>query len=188
MPTTIAAAGDDNGNKFTVDTGATVHCVNDRTVLEHEYERPRRMKIQMANGQILRPEAVGSCRVKLLTETGSVREVVLHGVVYHREFSENLLSIRRLAVDSGFKGSFGPDELDNYLMHKKSGDIIRFQYTDALAERMWAYSSGLSGDTLRRVRSERQHRRCSVCTMLCVLVGCSTGLPAWQGPRGGPRE
>ena len=85
----------------------------------------RRMKIQMANGQILRPEAVGSCRVKLLTETGSVREVVLHGVVYHREFSENLLSIRRLAVDSGFKGSFGPDELDNYLMHKKSGDIIR---------------------------------------------------------------
>ena len=81
----------------------------------------------MANGQILRPEAVGSCRVKLLTETGSVREVVLHGVVYHREFSENLLSIRRLAVDSGFKGSFGPDELDNYLMHKKSGDIIRFQ-------------------------------------------------------------
>ena len=43
-------------------------------------------------------------------ETGSVREVVLHGVVYHREFSENLLSIRRLAVDSGFKGSFGPDD------------------------------------------------------------------------------
>ena len=60
----------------------------------------------------------------------------MHGVVYHREFSENLLSIRRLAVDSGFKGSFGPDELDNYLMHKKSGDIIRFQYTDE-AERMW---------------------------------------------------
>ena len=107
----------------------------------------------MANGQILRPEAVGSCRVKLLTETGSVREVVLHGVVYHREFSENLLSIRRLAVDSGFKGSFGPDELDNYLMHKKSGDIIRFQYTDE------GYTLGSALSAKFKIDYDTVHRR-----------------------------
>ena len=64
------------GTKFTVDTGATIHCVNKRELLETEYTGHRPIRVKVANKQILEAEAVGSSRVTFMNEHGNLHEYV----------------------------------------------------------------------------------------------------------------
>ena len=61
----------------------------------------------MANGKILVAHAVGTVKLKLQQPDGSITEVLLHNVVFHPEFSHNLLSVRRLWRDNRIKTRFG---------------------------------------------------------------------------------
>ena len=64
-------------------------------------------KLRVANGKILVAHAVGTVKLKLQQPDGSITEVLLHNVVFHPDFSHNLLSVRRLWRDNRIKTRFG---------------------------------------------------------------------------------
>ena len=80
-----------------VDSGATIHCVGDPSLLTHVYSDQPPVRIRVANGHVLTAHAVGSATVKLADANGSKHEITLHNVVFHPSFGKhNLLSVRRL--------------------------------------------------------------------------------------------
>ena len=80
---------------WVVDSGATLHCVNDRKLLTHEYvSKPVRIKV--ADSRVIESHAVGSCVCKMRDQYGRVHGVTLHNVVYHPDFGDNLMSVRSL--------------------------------------------------------------------------------------------
>ena len=83
-------------SEFIVDSGATIHCVNDISMFETMDEGHPPVYITIANGQKVKADAVGTVRVKLTDTTGEDEDVLLQNVVYSRHFSHNLLSVRRL--------------------------------------------------------------------------------------------
>ena len=92
---------------FNVDSGASVHCINDSQLFEAVYEDHPPVRITVANKQVLIAKAVGSVRLRLRNQQGEIVELVIHNVVYHPDFHENLLSVRRLWKDNRLKTSFG---------------------------------------------------------------------------------
>ena len=80
-----------------VDSGATIHCVGDRSLLTQVYTDQPPVRIRVANGQMVTAHAVGSATVKLVDDKGKKHEITLHNVVFHPSFGKhNLLSVRRL--------------------------------------------------------------------------------------------
>ena len=51
--------------RWIVDSGATIHCVGDRSLLTHVYSDHPPVNIRVANGQIVTAHAVGSATVNL---------------------------------------------------------------------------------------------------------------------------
>ena len=112
--------------RYCVDSGASVHCINDASMFDHVYENHPEVKVTVANKQVLTAKAVGTVKVTLTNQHNHTHTVTLHNVVYHPNFSENLLSVRRLWKDSRISTTF---EDSNYFKDKSTGDKYRFQPT-----------------------------------------------------------
>ena len=92
---------------YVVDSGATLHCINDISLFDSiDHDHPP-VKLRVANGKILVAHAVGTVKLKLQQPDGSITEVLLHNVVFHPDFSHNLLSVRRLWRDNRIETRFG---------------------------------------------------------------------------------
>lgn len=89
-----------------VDSGASVHCINDKSQFETIYEDHHPVHITVANKQVLTAEAVGTVKLFMRNHLGRVREITLHNVVYHPDFSDNLLSVHRLWKDNRISTKF----------------------------------------------------------------------------------
>ena len=86
-----------NDPHWIVDSGATIHCVGDLSLLTHIYTNQPPVHIRVANGQVVTAHAVGSAMVKLIDSKGRKHEITLHNVVFHPSFgNHHLLSVRRL--------------------------------------------------------------------------------------------
>jgi len=83
-------------NSSIVDSGATVHCINDASLFDTIYENHPPVNVFVANKQKLAIQAVGTVKITLTSTNGKARNYILHNVVYHPLFSENLISVRRL--------------------------------------------------------------------------------------------
>ena len=93
--------------RYCIDSGATVHCINDASLFASTYDDHPPVKITVAKkGEFMIAKAVGTVNLHLKTITGQARTVVLHNVVYHPGFKENLLSVDRLWRDSRIACSF----------------------------------------------------------------------------------
>ena len=106
---------------YVVDSGATLHCINDISLFDSiDHDHPP-VKLRVANGKILVAHAVGTVKLKLQQPDGSITEVLLHNVVFHPDFSHNLLSVRRLWRDNrtespaGGMTSMGIHALDMFI-------------------------------------------------------------------------
>ena len=114
-------------HSWVVDSGATIHCVNDFSLLSSVYTDADPVHIKVANGRVLRASAVGTARVSLADATGRLHEVVLHNVVYHPAFHDNLLSVRRLWRDNRMSTRFRGST--NYLKCASTGVKFPFSFS-----------------------------------------------------------
>jgi len=93
-------------HEWIVDSGATVHCVNDFSLLTSVYTDNDPVLIKVADKRVLRASAVGTAVVKMTDTNGNEHDVTLHNVVYHPSFGSNLLSVRRMWRDNRMSCKF----------------------------------------------------------------------------------
>ena len=110
---------------YVVDSGATLHCINDISLFDSiDHDHPP-VELRVANGKVLRAHAVGTVKLQLAAEDGSTSEILLHNCVYHPSFSHNLLSVRRLWKDNRIKTRFGSQ---NYFKQMNTGRKYSFDF------------------------------------------------------------
>ena len=71
---------------WVVDSGATVHCVNDLKLLTSVYTNSKSVYIKVADKRVLEAQAVGTSIVSMVDDHGRRHQVTLHNVVYHPSF------------------------------------------------------------------------------------------------------
>ena len=103
----------------------SLHCINDINLFDSIYQDHRPVKLRVANGKILVSHAVGSVKINLQRQDGTTHSILIHNVVYHPEFSHNLLSVRRLWKDNGLKARFGDK---NYFKCKNTNEKFSFAF------------------------------------------------------------
>ena len=96
-------------NAFILDTGATIHCVNDKSLFESIDENKNEIKVTVANGEKLNISTQGSIRISLVDTRGKAHSYMLHNVCYHPRFKENLISVGRLWDDTKIQCTFGSE-------------------------------------------------------------------------------
>ena len=92
---------------FTVDSGATIHCIRDASLFKYFTTPKHPVRIVTANNSVIYAEAVGTVEITLLDANGQEQTITLHNVAYSPHFHTNLISVRRLWRDSGIKTRFG---------------------------------------------------------------------------------
>ena len=92
--------------KSVVDSGATVHCIRDKSLFTH-LDTSKTVRIRVADDRVINSEGVGTCAIKLNSSNGESHTIVLHNCVYSPLFSENLLSTRRLWRDTRISTHMG---------------------------------------------------------------------------------
>ena len=155
---------------FIVDSGASLHCINDINLFDSIDRSHRPVRLRVANGKILVSHAVGTVKINLQRRDGTTQPVLIHNVVYHPEFPNNLLSVRRMWKDNGLKARFGEK---NYFKCKDTGEKFDFNF-----EREFKVQS-ISALTTTRIDSSLLHSRLGHCgeARLRLCPGRSTSFP-----------
>jgi len=108
-----------------MDSGASVHCVRDPSLLTSVYFKHHPVCITVVDNRTLHAHAVGTAILPLVDQHDRTHNVTLHnGIVYHPIFHTNLLSVRRLWHDNHIMCRFDPH---NYMQDASSG--VRFPIT-----------------------------------------------------------
>ena len=111
----------------TVDSGATIHCIKDKHLFTN-LDTNHKVRLKVANGKIMTGEGVGTCVLKLNGNDGKLHDVILHNCVYSPNFSNNLISCRRLWRDSKISSHFDDR---NYLKCKMTGTKFYFNFNNS---------------------------------------------------------
>ena len=61
---------------YVVDSGASLHCINDINLFDSIYQNPRPVRLRVANGKILLADAVGSVTVHLKRQDGTSHSIL----------------------------------------------------------------------------------------------------------------
>ena len=93
--------------RYTVDSGATIHCINDPSLFTSCYTPDHPIVISTANGSRITATLVGNVDVQMEDAQGRMRTITLYNCVYSPHFHSNLISVRRLWKDSRIKTRFG---------------------------------------------------------------------------------
>ena len=89
-----------------VDSGATVHCIRDKSLFTH-LDVSKSIRIRVADNHVINSEGVGTCAVNLKSSNGDTHTIILHNCVYSPLFSDNLISTRRLWRDNRISTQMG---------------------------------------------------------------------------------
>ena len=92
--------------KSIVDSGATIHCIKDRSLFTH-IDTSRTINIRVADNRVVQSEGVGTCAVQLKSANGQKHTILLHNCVYSPQFGENLISTRRMWLDNRMSTHMG---------------------------------------------------------------------------------
>ena len=111
-------------HSWVIDSGASVHCVSDPSLLTSVYYKHHPVLIKVADNRTLHAHAVGTAILSLVDQYNRTHTVTLHNVIYHPNFHTNLLSVRRLWHDNHIMCRFDPH---NYMQDASSG--VRFPIT-----------------------------------------------------------
>ena len=166
---------------YIVDSGASLHCINDINLFDSIDQNHRPVRLRVANGKILIAHAVGSVTVHIQRQDGTSHQLLIHNVVYHPEFSHNLLSVRRLWKDNGLKTRFGDK---NYFKCKNSHEKFPFAF-----DREFKVPS-VSAATTSLVDADLLHSRLGHCGQhrLRLCPSRSTNFPHYSSLYHNPSE
>ena len=158
---------------WVIDSGATIHCVGDPSLLTSIYYDHKSVGIKVTDNRVIYSHAVGTAVIPLEDKAGNTQDVVLHNVVYHPSFHSNLLSVRRLWRDSRLQCKFDPH---NYIKCKYTGTKFPFRYEAQYRMPTVNLVSGLSA-----IDFSTMHRRFGHCSRrrLCKLKERSMRCPAY---------
>ena len=109
---------------WTVDSGATIHCCNDKSILTSIYPDAT-ANLTVANNQTMEIKTIGSATVHFTDTDGKTHPITIHNVCYHPQFSSNLLSVYRLWKDNNLKTVF---EDKNYFKDLKTKQKFTFAH------------------------------------------------------------
>ena len=93
-------------SRSVVDSGATVHCIRDKSLFTH-LDTTTTVTLRVADKHVIRAEGVGTCAVSLKSASGELHTVMLHNCIYSPMFSDNLISTRRLWLDNKLSTHMG---------------------------------------------------------------------------------
>ena len=139
---------------WVIDSGATIHCIGDASLLTSIYSNHKPVGIKVADNRVLYSHAVGTAIIPLADNKGNTQDVVLHNVVYHPSFHTNLLSVRKLWKDSRLQCRFDPH---NYIQCKHTGAKFPFRYEAQYRMPTVNLASGMSAITLKIMHSRFGH-------------------------------
>ena len=105
-------------SSWVVDSGASVHCVSDPSMLTSVYYKHPPVMIKVADNRTLHAHAVGTAILPLLDDHNRTHYITLHNVIYHPSFHANLISVRRLWKDNRIMCLFDPH---NYMKDTSTG-------------------------------------------------------------------
>ena len=103
---------------WVIDSGASVHCVSDPSMLASVYYKHQPVMIKVADNRTLSAQAVGTAILPLLDDNNKTHLITLHNVIYHPNFHTNLISVRRLWKDNHIMCLFDPH---NYMQDASTG-------------------------------------------------------------------
>ena len=92
---------------YLIDSGASVHCINDKSMFMTIYDNHPTVTVTVANGTTLQVELVGSVNITMISTRNVRMNVTLHNVLYHPSFTHNLISVSRLWKDNKIDTHFG---------------------------------------------------------------------------------
>ena len=93
--------------KSVVDSGATIHCIKDRSLFTH-LDTSQHVHVRVADNKMVTSQGVGTCAVKLKSASdGAMHTILLHNCIYVPDFQENLISTRRLWLDNRISTHMG---------------------------------------------------------------------------------
>ena len=93
-------------SRSVVDSGATIHCIRDRSLFSH-LDTSKSVRIRVADNRVINSEGVGTCAINLKSSNGETHTIILHNCVYSPLFSDNLISTRRLWRDNKISTHMG---------------------------------------------------------------------------------
>ena len=82
----------DKIHSWVIDSGASVHCVSDPSLLTFVYYKHHPVLIKVADNRTLQARAVGTAILPLVDQHYKTHNVTLHNGIYHPNFHTNLLS------------------------------------------------------------------------------------------------
>ena len=125
---------------WVIDSGASVHCTSDPSLLTSIYYKHPPVIIKVADNRTLRAQAVGTALLPLIDLHNKTHHVTLHNVIYHPNFHTNLLSVRRLWLDNHMMCRFDPH---NYLQLAPNGPKFPISYDRQYISSNLAYVSSV---------------------------------------------
>ena len=105
-----------------VDSGASIHCIRDRSLFTY-LDVTKSVRVKVANNHVINSAGVGTCAIKVKSSIGETHTIVLQNCVYSPQFSDNLISTRRLWRDSKISTHLGGI---NYLKCHETGSRYHF--------------------------------------------------------------
>ena len=108
---------------YVIDSGATIHVVNDASMFSKVTNRAPRTSLRVANGVQVQTQTIGEVELRLQDQHGAMRTITLYNVHYAPGIDSNIISVRRLWKDSKVKTKFGDTD------YFKTLDGSRFHFT-----------------------------------------------------------
>jgi hypothetical protein len=113
--------GTEYGKRWILDSGASRHFCNDITKFKSLRTYGTARFVKVANGKHIRIRGFGECVVHMRDTMGRDCEIVLKDVAFVPEFSDNLISVKRLWKDNRIKTKFGERDYLKLLDGRKIG-------------------------------------------------------------------
>ena len=83
---TCRATNNKRKPRYTVDSGATIHCINDTSLFTSSYTPDHPIVISTANGSRITATLVGNVDVQMEDDQGRMRTITLYNCVYSPHF------------------------------------------------------------------------------------------------------
>ena len=153
---------------WVIDSGASVHCISDPSLLTSVYYKHPPVLIKVADNRTLHAHAVGTAILPLVDQHNRTHNITLHNVIYHPNFHTNLISVRRLWRDNNIMCRFDPH---NYMQDASSGARFPIAFDRQYVSSHVSYVSSLrtiDSDILHSRFAHASERRLSKLATRCI--------------------
>jgi hypothetical protein len=94
-------------SKWLHDSGASLHCCNDKSLFRSITDHDPSIKLHVADARTVKVEFIGTVVLQLRNQHGKLEQLLLQNVAYVPSFDKNILSVSRLWHENRIKTKFG---------------------------------------------------------------------------------